>query len=288
MSAVEPHLLVRVEGGVGVATLNRPERRNALSAEMVTALADVLRRWDADDEIGAVVLTGAGAGFCAGGDVKGFAERGGEAGGATLSAVARIDRQRANQRATTGALAAFGKPTVAALPGPAAGAGLGLALACDVRIGCDRSALVPAFAAVGLPGDYGVAWLLHHLAGPLVARRMLLLGERLDAAEANALGLIDRVVEASDVQSTALNVARGLADGPRHALHGIKANLRDARTFDLLAAMDREVPRHQACGATDDHREAVAAFVEKRPPRFGRNRPPHDIGPEESGRGGTR
>src|SRR5690606_15657068 len=115
---------------------NRPERRNALSTEMVHALGDALRRWATDDGVGAVVITGAGAGFCAGGDVKGFAERGGEAGGSAQSSTERIDRQRANQRATTGALATFGKPTIAALPGPAAGAGLGLALACDVRIGC--------------------------------------------------------------------------------------------------------------------------------------------------------
>lgn len=281
MNSTGVHLLARIEDGVGIATLNRPDRRNALSAEMVSGLAAVLRHWALDDSVGAVVLTGAGAGFCSGGDVKTFAERGGEAGGTQLSAAARIDRQRANQRATTGALWAFGKPTIAALPGPSAGAGLGLALACDLRVGCEASVMVPAFVTVGLPGDYGVAWLLSRLAGPQVARRMLLQGTRLEAHEAEALGLIDRVVEASEVLPAAVDMARKLAMGPRQAIHGIKANLRDAMAFDLVTVMDREVPRHQACGATDDHREAVAAFTQKRAPRFGATRPRDGYAPDK-------
>jgi 2-(1,2-epoxy-1,2-dihydrophenyl)acetyl-CoA isomerase len=266
-------LLARVERGVAVLTLNRPERRNALSAAMLRALADTLDEVAGADDVGAVLLTGAGGGFCAGGDVKGFAERGGEAGGSGGSVEERTARQLESQHATTGRLHAFAKPTVAALPGAAAGAGIGLALACDLRVGCERSAFVGAFGKVGLSGDYGAIWGLTRLVGPARARELMLLGERLDAATALDWGLLNRVVPTEELGAFALTTAAGLAAGPRQALASMKANLLDAEQLDLAAAMAREVPRHQACGSTDDHREAVRAFVEKRAPVFGRSTP---------------
>ncbi|WP_395108244.1 enoyl-CoA hydratase-related protein [Actinomadura sp. SCN-SB] len=269
------HLLIRVEGGVGIVTLNRPARRNALSPEMVQGLAEILQEWERDDEIGAVVLTGAGQGFCAGGDVKAFAERGGEGGGSPLGPEERAARQVASQRATVERLHAMVKPTIAALPGPAAGAGLGLALACDFRLGSDRADLVTAFARVGLSGDYGVAWLLSRLAGGARARRALLLGERIRAVDAVAAGLLDRVVE--DPLAEAIALAGALAQGPRFALARIKENLLDAERLGLAEAMEREVSRHQACGGTAEHREALAAFVEKRAPRFARTREERNV-----------
>jgi 2-(1,2-epoxy-1,2-dihydrophenyl)acetyl-CoA isomerase len=263
-------LLARVVDGVGVLTLNRPDRRNALSGAMFTALARLLDEWEAADEVGAVLLTGAGPAFCAGGDVKGFAERGGEGGGHSESIEERVHRQRASQAATTGRLHAFAKPTVAALPGAAAGAGIGLALACDLRVGCERSAFVGAFAKVGLSGDYGAIWGMTRLVGPARARQVMFLGERVDAATALDWGLLNRIVPTDELQEHAVATAAALAAGPRQALASMKANLLDAEQLDLAAAMDREVPRHLACGVTDDHREAVQAFVEKRPPVFAR------------------
>jgi 2-(1,2-epoxy-1,2-dihydrophenyl)acetyl-CoA isomerase len=266
-------LLARVQDGVGVLTLNRPERRNALSAAIFEGLAATLARWEADDAVGAVLLTGAGGAFCAGGDVKGFAERGGEGGGHTASIEERAARQQASQHATTGRLHGFAKPTIAALPGAAAGAGIGLALACDLRVGCERSSFVGAFGRVGLSGDYGAIWGMVRLAGPARARQAMFLGERVDAVTALDWGLLNWLVPTDELEPFALTTAAGLAAGPRQALASMKANLLDAEQLDLAAAMDREVPRHLACGVTDDHREAVRAFVEKRPPVFG-GRPP--------------
>ena len=261
-------LLARVERGVGVVTLNRPDRRNALSPEMLAALAEVLAAFEQADDVRAVLLTGAGGAFCAGGDVKAFAERGGAAGG-DASFEEKVTRQVAMQRATTGRLHEFAKPTVAALPGAAAGAGLGLALACDLRVGCAKTVFASAFGKVGLSGDYGATWLLSHLAGPARARRAMFLGERLDAATAQEWGLLDWVVEPGEVTAFALDTAAGVAAGPRQAVAAMKQNLLDAGRHDLDEAMGREVPRHLACGQTDDHREAVRAFAERRPPVFG-------------------
>lgn len=261
-------LLARMERGVGVVTLNRPDRRNALSPEMLKALAAVLPDLAAADDVRAVLLTGAGPAFCAGGDVKAFAARGGEGGGTDVPHEERIARQQAMQRAIIGGLYRFAKPTVAALPGAAAGAGLGLALACDLRIGSEKTVLATAFGKVGLSGDYGTTWLLSKLAGPARARRAMLLGERIDAATGQAWGLLDWLVAADELAGFALDTAAALAAGPRECLVAMKQNLLDADTHDLEVAMDREVPRHLACGLTDDHKEAVQAFVEKRSPVF--------------------
>lgn len=258
-------LLARVERGVGVVTLNRPDRRNALSRPMLDALAEVLTAFAADDTVRALLLTGAGKAFCAGGDVKAFAERGGAAGGEETFED-KVARQLASQRATTGALHTFPKPTVAALPGAAAGAGIGLALACDLRVGTPTTVFATAFAKVGLSGDYGTTWLLSQIAGPARARRALLLGERIDADTALEWGVLDQVAE--DATTHAFEIAAGLAAGPRQAYASMKQNLLDAGTCSLDEAMAREVPRHLTCGQTDDHHEAVRAFVERRPASF--------------------
>src|SRR4051812_22028430 len=154
-------LLAHVEDGVAVVTLNRPERRNALSRALLDALADVLREVEGDDEVGCVVLTGAGGAFCAGGDVKDMA-----AGGDELPFGALVERQRRNHHQTAGRLHRMPKPTIAALPGPAAGAGLSLALACDLRYAAQRAVMTTAFARVGFAGDYGGAWVLPRPGGP--------------------------------------------------------------------------------------------------------------------------
>lgn len=259
-------LLAHVDDGVGVVTLNRPERRNALSPEMLTALAAVLPSLEAAPDVRAVVLTGAGSAFCAGGDVKAFAARGGEGGGTTVPHEERITRQQAMQRSTVGLLYDYAKPTVAALPGAVAGAGLGLALACDLRVGQPGTVFATAFGKVGLSGDYGATWLLSQLAGPARARRAMYLGERIDAATAERWGLLDWVV--AEATGFALATAAELAGGSPESLAAMKQNLLDAQRYGLAEAMDREVPRHLACGLTDNHKEAVRAFVEKRPPVF--------------------
>ena len=261
------HLLARVEDGVAVLTMNRPERRNALSDQMLAALGATLAQVEADDTVGAVVLTGAGGAFCAGGDVKGFAERSPGAPGASAER-----QQRANQRATSGRLWRMPKPTVAVLPGPAAGAGLSLALACDLRYAASSAVLTTAFARVALAGDYGSAWFLVRLVGPARARELLYLSPRLSADDALRWGLVNAVVPPDELEHEAMAVARRLADGPRTALASMKENVALALSTPLEEYMDVEVTHHQATFATADHVEAARAFVEKREPVFGEPR----------------
>ena len=266
MSAIDTgteDLLAEVDDGVAVLTLNRPARRNALSPAMVEALARVLADVDADVDVGAVVLTGAGGAFCAGGDVKAMAEC---AHGRSMEEIG--ERQRANQRATSGRLHRMRTPTIAALPGAVAGAGLGLALACDLRYAADGAVVTTAFAKVGLSGDYGTAWFLTRLVGTSRARELLWFSERLTAQQAHALGLVNDVLPADELHAHVLERARSLAHGPRVALQGMKANLDQAVLGDLEQCMDDEVTRHLQCALTADHAEAAQAFVEKRPARF--------------------
>jgi 2-(1,2-epoxy-1,2-dihydrophenyl)acetyl-CoA isomerase len=262
-------LLAGVTDGVATIVLNRPDRRNALSEAMLAALARVLDRLESADDVGALVITGSGPAFCAGGDVKGFSERGGEGGTSAQADPAGVAAQRELQRATVGRLHAFARPVIAALPGAAAGAGLGLALAADLRIGSPRTVITTAFARVGLSGDYGTAWLLRQLVGPARAAELMFLSDRVDADTCLRLGLLNFLVPEAELRPRTAELASRLAHGPRLALRSMKQNLLLAGQADLGEAMDVEVTRHKECGVTDDHREAVAAFVEKREARFG-------------------
>lgn len=260
-----PDLLATVEDGVAVLTLNRPDRRNALSEAMISNLGRLLGQLEKDDDVGCVVLTGAGGAFCAGGDVKGFAERSPGAADA-----GQEHRQRASQRDTSGRLWRMAKPTIAMLPGPAAGAGLSLALACDLRYGASTAVLTTAFAKVGLSGDYGSAWFLVRLVGPAKARELLLLSERVPVDEAARIGLVNAVFDPDRLEPEVMVIARRLAHGPRAAQAYIKENVALALSTGLEDYMDVEVTHHLACFATDDHAEAARAFVDKREPVFGR------------------
>lgn len=258
-------LLARVEDGVAVLTMNRPARRNALSGPMLAALATVLAQVEIDDGVGAVVLTGAGGAFCAGGDVKAMAEGSG-GGGPTLDE--RIHRQRLSHRATSGRLWAMPKPTIACLPGPAAGAGLALALACDLRYAADSAVLTTAFARVGFSGDYGGTYFLTQLVGTAKARELYYFSDKLTAAEAEGLGLVNATFPAERLEQEVLDRARRLAAGPRVAYRYMKENLARAVAGEVGECMDLEATHHIHTGLTADHREAARAFVEKREPQF--------------------
>jgi 2-(1,2-epoxy-1,2-dihydrophenyl)acetyl-CoA isomerase len=260
------HLLARVHDGVAVLTLNRPERRNALSDEMLEALARVLADIEVDDDVGCVVLTGAGGAFCAGGDVKGMA--GEDRGGDRVPYDTVVHRQRLSQRATAGRLWEMPKPTIAALPGAAAGAGLSLALACDLRYAADSAVLTTAFARVGFAGDYGGTWFLTRLVGTATARELYYFSDRLTAADAERLGLVNAVFPADGLEDEVRTRATRLADGPRVAYRYMKENLNRAVHGELGECLDMEAAHHIRTSRTEDHREAARAFVEKREPVF--------------------
>ena len=260
-------LLATLDAGVLTLTLNRPEARNAMTGEMTGALAEQLAWAEFAPAVKCVVLTGAGKGFCAGGDVKGMASRGdGTVGDNTIDGA--IHRQRVNQRATAGKLFKMPKPTIAALPGAAAGAGLALALACDLRIMASTAIMTTAFARVGFSGDYGGTYFLTQLVGSAKARELYFLSDRVSAEEALRLGLTNWVCEPDDLAARTQEIAHRLATGPTVAYRYMKENLNRAMAGDVDDCLDLEATHHDHCGQTEDHRAATQAFVDKRQPVF--------------------
>lgn len=260
-------LLATLDEGVLTLTLNRPEARNAMSGDMNAALQAQLAWAELAAEVKVIVLTGAGKGFCAGGDVKGMAARGdGTVGNNTIDG--KIHQQRLNQRATAGKLFRMPKPTIAALPGAAAGAGFSLALACDMRVMASTAIMTTAFARVGFSGDYGGTYFLTQLVGSAKARELYFLSDRVSADEALRLGLANWVVEPDQLQAKAMEIARRLANGPTVAYRYMKENLNRAMAGEVEDCLDLEATHHVHCGQTEDHREATKAFVDKREPVF--------------------
>ena len=258
-------LLCEIRDGVALITLNRPEARNALSDQLTPALRRMIRQCGDDSSVGALLITGAGTAFCAGGDVKGM---GSNAAKAETPIDERIADLRIKQRTLTGALVGLRKPTIAALPGPAAGAGLALALACDIRIAAESAVMTTGYARIGLTGDYGIAWLLTRLVGTSRARELMFLSERIDARRCETLGLVNRVVTDAELRDVAFALARSLAEGPLQAYAGMKDNLDHALTADLLDSLDQEAEYMVRSSRTTDHKEAVRAFIDKRKPIF--------------------
>jgi 2-(1,2-epoxy-1,2-dihydrophenyl)acetyl-CoA isomerase len=257
-----PDLLEAIENGVAWLTLNRPERLNALSGEMTQGLTDALNRLAIDREVGCVVITGAGRGWCSGGDVKSMESRGRD-----QSVEDRVEGLRRSHQLPL-LMRNCPKPIIAAINGPVAGAGLGLALACDLRIAGRSARFGTAFVRIGYSGDYGGTWSLTRLVGTAKAREMYLLGDVIGAEEALSLGMVNRLVDDDKLKDETMTLARRLADGPRVALGYIKKNLFAAETEPFQTVLDLEAEHQARCAFTEDHKEAVAAFNEKRRPVF--------------------
>jgi 2-(1,2-epoxy-1,2-dihydrophenyl)acetyl-CoA isomerase len=261
-------LLASLDAGVLTLTMNRPEARNAMSGAMTGALAEQLAAAELNVAVKCIVLTGAGKGFCAGGDVKAMADGGGGGSAAPTTLDGAIHAQRVNQRATSGKLFKMPKPTVASLPGAAAGAGLGLALACDLRIMANNAILTTAFARVGFSGDYGGTYFMTQLVGSAKARELYFLSERVSAEEALELGLTNWVCEPEELADKTRELASRLAAGPTIAYRYMKENLNRAMAGDVDDCLDLEATHHVHTGLTQDHRAAVKAFVAKEEPVF--------------------
>jgi enoyl-CoA hydratase/carnithine racemase len=260
-------LLCVIRDRVAVITLNRPEVRNALSDNLSPALRAMIRTCGEDPDVGVLLLTGAGSAFCAGGNVKGMGAHRDKA-KLAMSFDDKVADLQERQRLLTGALAALRKPTIAALPGPAVGAGLALALACDIRIAAQSAFVSTGYLRIALSGDYGIAWLLTRLVGTARARELMFTAEKVDADRCERIGLVNRVVPDDQLQAEAFALARSLAEGPTLALRYMKDNLDEALSFDFATARDQEAERLIRLTATADHREAVQAFIDKRRPVF--------------------
>jgi len=258
-----PHELIEtVTDRVATLTLNRPDRLNALSYSISDGLLEALPRLGADPEIAVVVLTGAGRGFCAGGDVRRMAE-----GATQLGMEDAVQRLRGRMEISR-LLHEIPKPTIAMVNGPAAGAGLALALACDLRIASESARFITAFAKVGFSGDFGGSYFLSKLVGTGKARELYYLGEPLDAAQALALGVVNEVVPEFELLEATTALAQRLARGPGVALGLMKQNFNAAESGTLSELLDLEALHQVGAARTEDHQEAARAFVEKRPPLF--------------------
>ncbi len=260
-------LLCVIRDRVAVITLNRPDARNSLSDTLTPALRTMIRTCGENPEVGALLVTGAGKAFCAGGNVKGMgAHR--DKKKLEMSYEDKVADLQERQRLLTGALASVRKPTIAALPGPAVGAGLAIAMACDIRIAAQSAFISTGYLRVALSGDYGMAWLLTRLVGTSRARELMFTSEKVDAAKCEQIGLVNRVVPDEMLQDEAFALAKSMAEGPTLALRYMKDNLDEALQFDFATARDHEAERLIRLTTTADHKEAVQAFIEKRKPVF--------------------
>jgi len=259
-------LIESFEAGIATLTMNRPEARNAFTREMMDALSEALPRLAVDPAVRLVVVTGTGNAFCAGGDVKSFAKNVAAA-PAALSFDTKVTDLRARMEVARW-LHEMPKPTLAVIPGPAAGAGLSVALACDLRIAADDAKLTTAFSKIGLSGDFGGSYFLNHLVGAARAREMYFTGQVITGAEAQRIGLVNRAVPAAQLADAARAWAAELAALPTVAVGYMKRNLNTGLRGSLSDVLDAEALHMIRTFETEDHKGAAVAFVEKRAPSF--------------------
>jgi len=259
---VSDTVLLDVTGGVGTITLNRPEGMNALTVEAKLAFRSAVEAASADDAVRAVVVTGTGRAFCVGQDLREHAELLASGDPAPLSTV----RDHYNPLVT--ALASMPKPVIAAINGTAAGAGLGIACACDFRIGASGARYTTAFAGIGLTADSGLSWSLPRIVGAGRAAALLLLAEPFTAEQALEMGLLNAVVPPEQVLPAAQELAGRLAVGPTTAYACIKKSLAFGASAGLVETLAKEDELQTLAGATADHRNAVESFLAKQPPVF--------------------
>jgi 2-(1,2-epoxy-1,2-dihydrophenyl)acetyl-CoA isomerase len=271
-------VVAALDRGVLTLTLSRPDARNALSLEMLDGLARALDSAHDDEDVRVVVLTGAGGSFCAGGDVKSLA-RGDSIFGPAADPEGRAARHIAAQRGTSVRLWDFPKPTLALVNGPAVGAGLALALACDLRYAAASAVLRTGFVPAGLAGDFGCTWLLTALVGPARAKDLLYFSPTLTAARARDLGLVEEVFPDDSFAEEGLTRARRLAALPPMAVRAVASHVNRALQGDLAECSDAEVRWHVRLVDTPEHREAVAAVAR-------RSGGPRPAGPDSGPRAG--
>ncbi|GAC1334904.1 MAG: enoyl-CoA hydratase [Candidatus Dormibacteria bacterium] len=259
--------LYEVDGAVATLTLNRPEQMNTMSEQMLDEVATRLEQAGGDESIRVVILTGRGRAFCAGGDLSRFAAGTGRAVAGTASAEERVAGLRQATR-TSELLMGMPKVTIAAINGACAGAGLAWACAADLRFCAESARFNTAFANAGLSGDFGGTWTLPRIVGPARARELYLLAEKFSSEQAERYGLVSRRFPDAELMEAVSAIAARLAAMAPLALREVKANLNEAMALGFGDLLDRESARMIRLGATDDAREAAAAFLEKRSPRF--------------------
>jgi 2-(1,2-epoxy-1,2-dihydrophenyl)acetyl-CoA isomerase len=258
-----PPILTAVQNRIATLTLNRPDKLNALSPDLLEQSIATLREWSDSPDVACIVVTGAGRAFCAGGDIGNMAR----SNAAPPPLESQIDRLRRAQELSW-LLYNNPKVTIASVNGFAMGAGLSICLACDLRIASDQAKFGTAYSKIAFGGDFGATWLLTRYAGAPKAKELLFLADTFDAAEAHRLGLLNRVVPADQLAAETQALATRIAEGPLVTFRYQKSNVNMAATADFRTMLDREAETHLRCGQTDDHKEGVAAFLEKRAAKF--------------------
>ena len=256
-------LLYDMKDGVATLTLNRPERLNALGDTLRDDLQDAVTRASDDPEVRVMIVTGAGKGFCSGGDVKAMSERKESGSGRPLMEKVAPGRDR-----TVQALRDAPKPVIAAVNGAAAGAGFNLALCCDIRLASTAAKFSQAFVKRGLHPDWGGTYFLPRVVGTAKACELIFTGAIIDAEEALKLGIVSAVHPPEELLPAAQALARAIADGPPIAIRLAKRGLYRNAESDLRTALEYETFAQNNCFETEDATEGIKAFVEKRPPRF--------------------
>jgi 2-(1,2-epoxy-1,2-dihydrophenyl)acetyl-CoA isomerase len=257
-----PVLLEGKHEGIATLVMNRPDRLNALNNELAMALNDALGRIAGDETVRVVVLTGAGRGFCAGGDLGLIGK--GRASGATneLDPLLRAGMQAVLK------MRVMPQPVIAAVNGVAAGAGMNIALAADIRIAAEEASFGQNFAKVGLFPDFGGTYFLPQLVGPAKAAELFYTGEMIDAKTAFRLGLVNQIVPAAQLETEVRNLAQKIAQGPSLAIRAVKKTLFASEKDKLAEALEREVEEQIRCYLSEDCHEGIRAFFEKRQPQF--------------------
>jgi 2-(1,2-epoxy-1,2-dihydrophenyl)acetyl-CoA isomerase len=257
-----PTVLEKRDGNVATLILNRPERMNALNADLVLALTDALTRVDADPGINVVILSGAGRAFCAGGDLSAIGKGRQENNISELQPILRAGMQMVLKIRT------MRQPVIAAVHGAAAGAGMNIALAADIRLASEDAIFGQNFAKVGLFPDYGGTFFLPQLVGPAKAAEMFYTGDMINASEALRLGIVNRVVPRAQLESEMSALAQKIANGPTIAIRAVKRTLFGRNEEKLTELLDLEVEQQMKCFYSEDCSEGIRAFFEKRTPKF--------------------
>lgn len=258
----QDYLIDIAEDGIATITLNRPDSLNALNDSMIYGLINELPALASNPAVGALVLTGAGRAFCSGGDVKGM-----KGNTSSLTYEDRVEALRSKHLLVT-ALAEFPKVTIAMVNGTAAGAGLGLALACDFRVASQSAKFLTSFVKVGFSGDFGGTYFLTRLLGAAKAKELYLTSDKVEADKALALGIVSRVTPDEELSAATREFARGFSQGARLAHSYIKRNFAAAPTSSLQEVLDMEAFYQIRLANSEDHTEAIKAFAEKRQPAF--------------------
>lgn len=257
-------LLYDVKDRIATMTLNRPERLNALGGSLREDLLDAIQKAGADDEVRVIVITGAGRGFCSGGDVKAMSEREKSGDGGAIK-----DKYVPIRDRIVIAMRECPKPIIAAVNGAAAGAGMSMAMACDIRLAANTAKFSQAFVKRGLHPDWGGSWFLPRIVGTAKACELIFTGDAIDAQTAFDLGILNAVVAPEALMEETYKLAKKIADGPPIAIQLAKRAIYHNEDVDLKAGLEFESFAQNITKETEDYREGVKAFVEKRAPKFG-------------------